>query len=43
MEKLKVITINDNETYLRQKSKKVDLNDSCILKTPRLSGGSVKL
>jgi len=28
MEKLKVITINDNETYLRQKSKEVDFNDS---------------
>ena len=28
MEKLKVITINDNETYLRQKSEQVDLNDS---------------
>ena len=27
MEKLKLITIDDNETYLRQKSKKVDLND----------------
>ena len=28
MEKLKVITINDNETYLRQKSEEVYLNDS---------------
>ena len=28
MEKLKIITINDNETYLRQKSKEVKLDDS---------------
>ena len=28
MEKLKLITINDNETFLRQKSKEVNLNDS---------------